>query len=84
MHVPGMRRDAARIQQHRQPGDRVLLIERLHRPAPPRSDDNGSTAISSGANAFDSTASDGISATHGTHHVAQRLITMPWPRKSAR
>ena len=40
--------------------------------------------MSSGASVFDSAASDGISATQGTHHVAQRLTTMPWPMNSAR
>jgi len=33
------------------------------------SDDNGSTAMSSGASVFDNVASDGISATHGTDHA---------------
>ena len=38
-----------------------------------RSEDSGITAMSSGASARASAASDGISATQGAHHVAHRL-----------
>ena len=50
--------------------------------APPRSEDSGSTAMSSGASVFDSAASEGISATQGAHQVAHMLTTMPRPRNS--
>ena len=46
-------------------------------------DDSGSTAMSCGARLLDKAARAGISATHGAHQVAQKLITMPRPRKSA-
>ena len=41
------------------------------------------TAMSFGASARARASSAGISATQGTHQVAQRLITMPCPRNSA-